>query len=128
MRIKLIAGVILCFVAIAGIATAMYAWNEEAKANDLYKSLTKDIEEFKEAGAVEEAAALEDNRTAADKDEEENQRMGAIAMVVAVVIGIAGAVFIVMDLMKVKLPGEEEEEKEAPVEKDVEAPVEEEDE
>lgn len=114
MGMKLIAGIVLCIVAAAGVGTAIYAWGGESDARDTYDKKTDElIVHYKGGGDDAGAADILKVKDNAWEDAENIEKRGAIAMVVAIILAVLGVMLIVIDLMKVKLPGEDDE---APVE------------
>ena len=110
MGIKLIAGIVLCLVAAAGVGVAIYAWGEEADARDTYNTKSDElIDHYKNSGLEAGATELEASRSDALDNAENIERRGGIAMAVAIILAVLGVMLIVIDVMKVKLPGEEDE-------------------
>ncbi|MDP6155355.1 MAG: hypothetical protein QGH39_09905 [Candidatus Thermoplasmatota archaeon] len=110
MGIKLIAGIVLCIVAAAGVGTAIYAWGEEADARDTYNEKSDElIDHYKGDGTEADATELVESRTDALDNAENIERRGGLAMAVALILAVLGVMLIVIDVMKIKLPGEEDE-------------------
>ena len=111
MRMKLIVGLVLAVVGLLGILTSVYAWNMTSEARDIVKENNDAlIEHYKGGGSELDALEMEKARDDAELDEETNQRTAGVSSAVGAILAILGAILIVVDVMKVKIPGESEEE------------------
>ena len=118
MRMKLLVGIILCVLAIAGIGISIYAWNVTAESRKDYKDIEEDLVELKALDPPpdkkeETQLALETESKDAWDNAETNQRTAGMASTVSIILAVLGMLLIVLDVLKVKDPGEE---KEAPPE------------
>lgn len=111
MRMKLIVGLVLAVVGLLGILTSVYAWNMTSEARDIVKEKNDAlIAHYKGGGSESDAVEMEKARDDAELDEETNQRTAGVSSAVGAILAILGAILIVVDVMKVKIPGESEEE------------------
>jgi len=111
---KLLVGIILCILAIIGIGISIYAWKMTAEARDNFNESDDKLEELRLEDpepldyAVKEAILVEEKKEA-DDNWERNERSAGLASVVSIIFAILGMLLIVLDVLKVKDPGEEEE-------------------
>lgn len=114
MRMKLLVGIILCILAIVGIATSIYAWKMTAEARDDQDSIDDKLEELKTSGLPDEEKTIAEATLKADKKEardnaETNQRTAGMASTISIILAVLGMLLIVLDVLKVKDSGDEEE-------------------
>ena len=110
MRMKLIVGVVFVILALIGIVISVMAWNEYSAAKDKHRKNSDLLEDTENPPSEEEATILKEARNEAWDEMDQNEGSASIGMVVAIILAVLGAILIVVDVMKVKIPGEQEEE------------------
>ncbi len=109
MRLKLIIGLILCTLGIVGVGVTNYAWNMTSEAKDDYRLLTEELERSENE---EIEGDLRVKRDDAWDRWDTNQKLASLTSAITVVFAVLGIILIIVDVMKVKIPEEEDEKKE----------------
>jgi len=105
MRLKLIVGLMLCLLGAIGVVVSNYAWSMSFDAKDDYRDITEELEKSENKGVEDN---LKKERDDAWDRWDTNQKAAALASAVTVIFAVLGVILILLDVMKIKIPEEEE--------------------
>ena len=108
MRLKLIVGLTLCVLGVIGVVVSNYAWNISFNAKDDYRAITEELENSENEGAKEN---MKKERDKAWDSWDASQKAAALASAVTVIFAVLGVILILLDVMKIRIPEEENDEK-----------------
>ena len=109
MRLKLIIGLIFCFLGVVGVVVTNYAWNQTSEAKNDYRKITDDLETTQNEDVK---GLLRKERDKAWNSWDTNQKLASLTSAITLIFAVLGIILIIVDVMKVKIPEEEVDDKE----------------